>query len=351
MPDFTRQLLRWYQQHGRHDLPWQQEKSPYNVWVSEIMLQQTQVATVIPYYQRFMARFPNVETLALAQADEVLHLWSGLGYYSRARNLHRAAQKLWEEFNGIFPSDLDTVMTLPGIGRSTAGAILALSMDIPHPILDGNVKRVLCRYYGIKRWPGERATEKQLWSLAQKHTPQADVADYTQGIMDLGATLCSRGRPDCEDCPVSTGCVAYQQDLQRELPRKKPKKPLPVKQTIFTMIESPQGELLLEKRPPAGIWGGLWSFPECPPGRDISDWVGDTFGYRVKSIAQEPGIRHTFTHFHLEITPVRVKLARAEAIMAHSDLYWFNPFNNDKAIGMATPVRRLVENYKTGDDE
>ncbi len=249
---FAERLLNWFDQHGRKDLPWQQDKTPYRVWVSEIMLQQTQVATVIDYYTRFMASFPDVKRLAEAEEDKVLEHWAGLGYYARARNLHRAAKQVSHELNQTFPEDIEGLVALPGIGRSTAGAIRSIAHRQYAPILDGNVKRVLCRYHAIETWPGERATEQRLWQLADEHTPQARVDDYTQAIMDLGATLCRRRKPDCSHCPMQEDCLAYKTEQQHTLPKSKPKKVIPQKKTWALFIESKHG-LLLEKRHHSGI--------------------------------------------------------------------------------------------------
>lgn len=352
MPDFTRQLLDWYTGSGRHDLPWKQDVTPYSVWISEVMLQQTQVSTVIPYYQRFIDRFPDVIDLAGADSDEVLHLWSGLGYYSRARNLHRSARVIKDNYGGEFPDSMEALVGLPGIGRSTAGAILALSMDRPEPILDGNVKRVLCRYHAIKGWPGERETEKKLWHLADRHTSRQRPADYTQAIMDLGALICVRKTPKCNDCPVQKGCRAFQQNLQNDLPAGKPGKQIPVRQTSFIIIENETGEILLQKRPPTGIWGGLWGFPECPVGSDIPGWVADNIGCQVDEISPERIMRHTFTHFRLDITPVKMKLvSQPDLVRDEENLYWFSPAGDNKLIGMAAPVKKLVTKYFIRDSD
>ena len=346
MTDFTRRLLKWYARSGRHDLPWQRDVTPYRVWVSEIMLQQTQVNTVIPYFERFMQRYPDVVSLAQAGQDEVLHYWSGLGYYSRARNLHKTARIVAGDLNGYFPDNMEQLVKLPGIGRSTAAAILALSMGQPQAILDGNVKRVLCRYYAVREWPGATATLKHLWQLAEQHVSKTRPADYTQAIMDLGATLCTRTRPDCDQCPVQAGCLARRKGLQYELPHRKPDKAVPVRQTAFIMIRNDNGEILLQKRPPAGVWGGLWGFPECPVDTDISEWVARIYGFRVNSLRHEPGLRHTFSHFHLDIIPVSMKLASHQPQVRNDhDLYWFNPLGDNKPIGMAAPVSRLVSRH------
>ena len=269
---FSTQLLAWFARHGRKDLPWQSDPSPYRVWVSEIMLQQTQVATVIPYYQTFMTRFPDVRRLAAAPLDEVLHLWSGLGYYARARNLHRAASLICSEHQGDVPSDLAALEALPGIGRSTAGAILALSAGQRHPILDGNVKRVLSRVYRVEGWYGHGEVARQLWELAERHTPKTQVAAYTQAIMDLGATLCTRGKPACARCPLQDQCAAYRDDCVGAYPASRPRRTLPVRESRVLLLCNAAGEVLLQRRPPVGIWGGLWSFPEVPADEDARQW-------------------------------------------------------------------------------
>jgi len=307
------------------------------------MLQQTQVRTVIPYYERFMQRFPYIDTLANSDLDEVLHLWTGLGYYARARNLHRTAQIIDEQFQGKFPEDIDSLMALPGIGRSTAGAILALSLGQVHPILDGNVKRVLTRYHGIREWPGNNKIEEQLWYLASEKIQGTHIAEYTQAIMDLGATICTRSNPACQHCPVSKNCVANMEDLQSLIPAKKKKKPLPVKEAYFTIIENTHGEMLLEKRPPAGIWGGLWSFPECPKQTDVSAWIESEFGSKVVHLSKDDMLRHTFSHFHLDIIPIRAKLAsETQCIKDKPEYCWYGSETKVK-IGLAAPVKKLLE--------
>jgi A/G-specific adenine glycosylase len=343
MDDFARRLLRWHDRHGRHDLPWQHPATPYRVWVSEVMLQQTQVGTVIPYFLKFMECFPDVRALAAAPQDAVLHRWSGLGYYARARNLHRAARMICEQFGGALPQDLEALMALPGIGRSTAGAILALSADRPFPILDGNVKRVLSRYHAVPGWPGRRQVEDELWRLSASHLPQKRAGAYTQAIMDLGATLCTRSHPRCDDCPLGNSCRARREGLQAQLPGKKPRRALPTRSTVFAMIENRDGEILLERRPPSGVWGGLWSFPECAPERDMADWLRERFGWSAKEIQQRPLLRHTFTHFHLDIQPVRVRLRAGGGRVAEADdMVWLKPAP-DMNRGLAAPVRKLID--------
>lgn len=342
MTPFTRRLLAWYRLHGRHDLPWQRRRDPYWIWISEIMLQQTQVATVIPYFERFINRFPDVHALAVADNDEVLHHWSGLGYYARARNMHKAAITVSRELDGRFPAELEELMALPGIGRSTAGAILSLSGQGAAPILDGNVKRVLARYHGIDGWPGEREVGDRLWQAAAEHTPARDAAAYTQAIMDLGATLCTRVRPRCGDCPVAAACHARIHGLQSALPARRERRVLPVRQTIFTIIQNPCGEVLLQKRPPAGIWGGLWGFPECPPGEEVAAWISRRYGVHVAGLEAQRGLRHSFTHFHLDILPYRAKLAAGGDAVREAQCRWYSPGCQTR-VGLAAPVKKLLE--------
>lgn len=307
------------------------------------MLQQTQVSTVIPYYQRFMEAFPDIVKLAEADVDEVLHLWTGLGYYARARNLHKAAQLVCQEYGGNFPVTLDALISLPGIGRSTAGAILSLSLNQSVAILDGNVKRVLTRFHAIGGWPGNKKVEDKLWKIAEAHTPTRNAAEYTQAIMDLGATLCKRSRPLCECCPVKEGCQAHAQNLQQLLPEKKPRKTLPVKQTVFAIIENNKGEVLLEKRPPSGIWGGLWGFPECATDEDLGTWLDTKKGYSTELLQRQSVIRHTFSHFHLDIMPVKLKLQSSLSKVEDSaDACWYKPDGQLK-LGMAAPVKKLMD--------
>jgi A/G-specific adenine glycosylase len=344
MDIFAQQLLAWFDRHGRHDLPWQQDPTPYRVWVSEVMLQQTQVATVIPYFERFMGRFTDLRSLAEAPLDEVLAHWSGLGYYSRARNLHRAAQLIRDEHGGLFPESIEAVLTLPGIGRSTAGAILSLACGQHHPILDGNVKRVLSRFHAVEGWYGQREVGERLWQLAEAHTPQGRTADYTQAIMDLGATLCSRSRPACPACPVSAECEAHKQGRVTEFPGRKPRKPLPRKRTAMLLLQNSEGELLLERRPPSGIWGGLWSLPECPDDEDIAKWCREGLGLELVEAQRWEPLLHTFSHFQLEITPVqgRVKELAAVSIMEPAATLWYKTRSFNQ-LGLPAPVKRLLQ--------
>jgi A/G-specific adenine glycosylase len=340
-------LLDWFDRAGRKHLPWQQEPTPYRVWVSEIMLQQTQVVTVIGYYQRFMQRFPDVRSLAAAPGDEVLHLWTGLGYYARARNLHRAAQIIVSEHGGEFPQTLAAVQALPGIGRSTAGAILSLSSSQRHPILDGNVKRVLARYFGIEGFPGERQVEQTLWSLAESCTPSSRVAHYTQAIMDLGATLCVRSRPVCAACPLTENCVARVAGTQSLLPTPRPKKLRPRRAAYVVLLVRHDGAVLLERRPPAGIWGGLWTLPQFDTHEAARLWSQQRVGEQETTTTTLPPYCHSFTHFDLTLHPTLIRMASAEGgtplILAEADgLHrWYNPRQPAK-IGLAKPVLDLI---------
>ncbi|PLW66619.1 A/G-specific adenine glycosylase [Pseudohalioglobus lutimaris] len=339
--DFAQRVLTWFDQNGRHDLPWQHDTSPYRVWVSEIMLQQTQVNTVIPYFQRMMQHFPTVEALAAAPEDEVLHLWTGLGYYARARNLHKAAKHVSENLSGQFPDTLEGLESLPGVGRSTAGAILSIAHGRRASILDGNVKRVLARYRAVDGWPGTRQVHDELWRIAETLTPQARCADYTQAMMDLGATLCKRSSPRCEECPLRNDCEAHANGRQLDYPGKKPKKTLPVRETRFLMIRDPGGQLLLEKRPATGIWGGLWCFPEAAdliPESHCLDLTG-----LVPSATQSwPVFRHTFSHYHLDIEPVLAEITASPGrIMDANRQLWYNVRQPPK-IGLAAPVVGLL---------
>ncbi|MBO1923323.1 A/G-specific adenine glycosylase [Thiomicrorhabdus sp. 6S3-12] len=350
---FSRRLLEWFDVYGRHDLPWQKAINPYRVWVSEIMLQQTQVATVIPYYEKFMQRFPTVQALASAEQETVLAHWAGLGYYARGRNLHKAAQLIVEQYDGAFPVTLEEVMALPGIGRSTAGAILSIALGERHPILDGNVKRVLGRFYALETWPGEKQTENWLWHKADEHTPAERFADYTQAIMDLGATLCTRSKPQCEICPVAEGCRALQAGNVTDYPGKKPKKEKPVKQAYLVMLQKSDGSLWLEERPQKGIWGGLWSFPEMQSWQACEDKAQSRLGSQTSLLKWEP-FRHTFSHYHLDITPVfaQQKLAVGETegdYPAGGAGRWvrLEELAQEK-IGLPAPVQKLVaqlQNY------
>ena len=342
---FAKRVLKWFDLHGRKDLPWQHDTSPYRVWVSEIMLQQTQVKTVIPYFERFMVSFPDVQSLAGAPEDEVLHLWTGLGYYARARNLHKAAQQVAGELGGKFPDTIEALCDLPGIGRSTAGAIVSIALGERASILDGNVKRVLARYHRVEGWPGQSRVHNRLWEVADQYTPSQRCADYTQAMMDLGATLCTRSAPACDICPLASGCEARARGDQLKYPGKKPRKTLPVKATHFLIVRSREGDIWLEKRPSSGIWGGLWCFPEIDGPETGNTRCLDLWGAAPASIEVQQDFRHTFSHYHLDITPVVVELgSNPQAVMEDTRQLWYN-VRQPPQIGLAAPVASLLEQW------
>jgi A/G-specific adenine glycosylase len=335
-------LLAWWDRHGRKDLPWQRDPTPYRVWVSEVMLQQTQVATVIRYYDRFLTAFPDVLALADAPDDAVLHLWSGLGYYARARHLHRAARVVRDRHDGQVPTDFAELAALPGIGRSTAGAILALSGGQRHAILDGNVKRVLARVFHVDGYPGDTTVARQLWSLAEACTPHARVAHYTQAIMDLGASLCARARPACGLCPLQAGCAGRAAGVAAQLPARKPARLRPLRTTTLVLAVRPDGAVLLERRPPAGVWGGLWGFPETTGSAKVRDWCEQALGLDPVSVRVQPVLEHAFTHFDLAMTPVEVRLAKGpERVMEPGRYLWYDP-KAPAAVGLASPMAKLL---------
>ena len=341
---FAQQLLDWYDRHGRHDLPWHHDRTPYRVWVSEIMLQQTQVATVIPYYQAFMARFPTVADLARAPEDDVLSHWSGLGYYARARNLHKAAKQVVEEHDGKFPDTQEALEALTGIGRSTAAAILAQAFGKRAAILDGNVKRVLARYHAVPGWPGQTSVLNQLWQHAEVHTPSERVRDYTQAIMDLGALVCTRTRPDCQHCPVQDGCQAHARGEIARYPGAKPKKVKPEKSTWMVILEDPTGRVLLERRPPSGIWGGLWSLPELDPAygaEELQDACEQHLGLSCGAPEIIEGFRHTFSHYHLHIRPARLPVTANARAEDSGHRRWLHR-DEALALGLPAPIRTLL---------
>jgi len=340
---FSYQLLAWFNKHGRHDLPWQLERTPYRVWVSEIMLQQTQVVTVIPYFNRFIESFPDAVTLANAKQDDVLHHWTGLGYYARARNLHKAARIIVEQHAGQLPSSLDGLINLPGIGRSTAGAILSLASEQRHPILDGNVKRVLSRYHGVEGWPGKKEVEAILWSYAEQHTPNEHISSYTQAIMDLGATVCIRRKPNCPHCPLGDDCFALKTARQHDFPGSKPKTNLLTRETIFAIIENDSGEILLEQRPPSGIWGGLWCFPEFSADIPIESSLIEKYGYTVKDKIEFSSFKHTFSHFHLLIKPIHIKLKGQTNRVNDAKLSTWLNLDVDQQLGFPAPVVSIIK--------
>ncbi len=333
-------LLAWHKDHGRHDLPWQNTSDAYRIWVSEIMLQQTQVATVIGYYERFMLRFPKLSDLAAAPIDDVLHLWTGLGYYARARNLHKAAITIVEKYGGVFPTHHEDVMALPGIGKSTAGAILSFSTQQRYPILDGNVKRVLARFYEVEGWYGKKSVETKLWGLADKNTPENDVHIYTQAIMDFGATLCTRSNPSCLLCPLSKDCKANIHQRTAELPHGKPKTKKPTKHTYMLLVKNANDEFLLQKNPPSGIWGGLW----CPPQKNSLSETLNVGRLNVEKLEELPIYKHTFSHYHLEIAPVLCRPEQHFNAVIEGQQTWYK-LGSEQALGLAAPVKALLRKY------
>jgi A/G-specific adenine glycosylase len=345
---FARRLLAWFDRHGRKDLPWQQDLDPYRVWVSEVMLQQTQVATVIPYFERFMTRFPDVAALAAAQQDEVLHLWTGLGYYARGRNLHKAARAVVEQHGGRFPDDVDALSGLPGIGRSTAGAIAAIAFGRRAAILDGNVRRVLARFHAVPGYPGDSEPLAILWRHAETHTPGQRTGDYTQAVMDLGATLCTRSRPRCGECPLAADCAARAMNATTDFPGPRPKRRKPARAARMFLVIDPAGRCLLEQRPERGIWGGLWTPPERGAGTTVEQLCAE-LGVAPDDVASSRkgvGFRHTFTHFHMDIEPVYVTLTRpVNAVADRLGLCWYQPGDPQArpALGLSAPAAKLLQ--------
>jgi A/G-specific adenine glycosylase len=354
MSSFAAKMIRWQERHGRHHLPWQNTRDPYAIWLSEIMLQQTQVKTVIPYYLRFLQCFPDIRSLALASLDEVLAQWSGLGYYSRGRNLHRAARLVASDHAGIFPQDIEGIHQLPGIGRSTAAAIAVFAYGAHYAILDGNVKRILARCFGIEGYPGEKQTEALLWQKAQEILPghngkngNSGIEAYTQALMDLGATVCTRFKPKCVICPLRGDCVALRNDAVGRLPAPRPRKPLPEKETVLLMLMA-HGKILLEKRPAIGIWGGLWCLPEMPAGESAVKYCTTRFGMasRLQILPQMPPLLHTFTHFRLRIYPQPLQVDSSFTLKESSvggEVRWMTSCEALKA-GIPAPVRKLLNN-------
>ncbi|KTC19402.1 A/G-specific adenine glycosylase [Pseudomonas marginalis ICMP 9505] len=338
---FSQAVLDWYDRHGRHDLPWQQGITPYRVWVSEIMLQQTQVSTVLNYFDRFMASLPTVEALAAAPEDEVLHLWTGLGYYTRARNLQKTAKIVVAEYGGEFPKDVEKLTELPGIGLSTAGAIASLSMGLRAPILDGNVKRVLARFTAQEGYPGEPKVAKQLWATAERFTPHDRVNAYTQAMMDMGATLCTRSKPSCLLCPLEKGCEAHMLGLETRYPIPKPRKTIPQKRTLMPLLANAEGAILLYRRPSTGLWGGLWSLPELDDLDDL-EHLANQHALELGKQHALPGLIHTFSHFQLAIEPWLVHVEESAHHVAEADWLWYN-LATPPRLGLAAPVKKLLK--------
>lgn len=357
---FAQAMLAWYDKFGRKHLPWQQEKTLYGVWLSEVMLQQTQVSTVIPYFERFIKVLPTITALANAPLDEVLHLWTGLGYYARARNLHKAAQTIRDQYRGEFPQDFQQVWCLTGIGRSTAGAILSSCLNAPYPILDGNVKRVLARYFAIEGWPGNKKVEDRLWALSAQITPTTNVADFNQAMMDLGAMICTRSKPKCTLCPLNRDCQANLTGDQENLPSKKPRKTLPERKSYFLILAC-DGKVALEQRKKSGLWGGLYCFPQFTSKAALLEHLNEQ---GIIYYQEWTTFRHTFSHFHLDIYPIYAEINAKPADKNHSGWkktaenvaeyksfissmvkYWYDPQNPDQ-IGLATPVKNLLHEFQ-----
>lgn len=351
MQSIAQQLINWHKHHGRHHLPWQNNHDPYAIWLSEIMLQQTQVNTVIPYYQRFMQEFPTICSLAQASLDSVLALWSGLGYYSRARNLHQAARILVRDYQGQFPNTRDTIQQLPGIGRSTAAAIAVFAFQRREAILDGNVKRIFARYFGIPGYPGDNLIQTRLWQKAEESLPTnhvaGDIETYTQALMDLGATVCTRRNPSCNLCPLKQNCSAYAENTIDQLPTPKKRKPLPQKEVVFLILMQQQ-KLLLQKRPLSGIWGALWCLPEIETGIDSLSFCQRQWGIHIGSARKLPPLDHQFTHFKLRIHPQLLHVVSGTPIKS-GQFIWINPIDAlEQAIPV--PVRTLLRQNLLSDD-
>ncbi len=339
----SQKILKWFDKYGRHDLPWQIDPTPYRVWVSEIMLQQTQVSTVIPYFKRFIKHFPNITTLANTNLDSVLHLWSGLGYYARAKNLHRTAQILQKKYQAKFPLVYQQVIELPGIGRSTAGAILAISALQRHPILDGNVKRVLSRHFAVEGEKNHPKVIEKLWALSEEITPEKRVNHYTQAIMDLGATICIRTNPKCSSCPIAKTCKALKLQRVHDYPGRRTMPKKPIKSAILLMlVHSKSQRILLEKRPIKGIWGGLWSLPECSINTDVHDWCDNTYKFSIQEHQYLKPFRHSFTHFHLNIHPVLCKLKGNKPNTPGIEFQWHS-WSQIQNLGLPAPIKRILE--------
>jgi A/G-specific adenine glycosylase len=343
MPDsFATRLLRWFDLHGRHNLPWQHPRTAYRVWIAEVMLQQTQVTTAIPYFSRFVEKFASLRALAEADPDDVLALWSGLGYYSRARNLHRAAKICMSEHGSELPREIDALAALPGIGRSTAGAILAQAFGLRHAILDGNVRRVLARFHGVRGWSGTSSVQRELWGFAEAHTPHERVADYTQAIMDLGATVCVRSRPLCAACPERDGCIAFREGLTAELPTPKPSREIPTRTTTMLIVRDADGRVLLERRPPAGVWATLWSVPEVADAASAIDTLRERYAVRAETPHALAPFTHTFSHYHLDVAPLVIAGVETSRVADAPDRGWFTR-EEIAALGLPAPVRRLLQ--------
>ncbi len=342
---FARALLAWFDVHGRKNLPWQQSRTAYRVWLSEVMLQQTQVRTVIAYFERFVTALPTLADLAAADEDRVLALWSGLGYYSRARNLHRSARICMQLHGGELPRDMAALAALPGIGRSTAAAILAQAWNEPHAILDGNVRRVLARWHGVRGWPGETRVQQRLWQYAQAHTPGSRAADYTQAIMDLGAMVCVRSKPSCRQCPLAADCQAHRLDIAHELPQPRPAREKPVRTTHLLIVRDAHGRLLLERRPPRGVWARLWSLPEAADADAARTLVHKRLHATIRRQTALASFRHSFTHYHLDVAPLLLDVKRLPRIADADERIWCS-VDEIEPLALPAPVRRLIKSLE-----
>jgi A/G-specific adenine glycosylase len=342
IPNFAQQMIRWHKKHGRHDLPWKKDMTPYRIWISEIMLQQTQVSTVIPYFERFIDTFPLLKDLAKASLDEVITLWTGLGYYSRAKHLHQTAQIVFEKHKGQFPSTLEELITLPGIGRSTAGAILAFAFNLRAAILDGNVKRIFIRLHALEMTTQGHATQKELWQIAEQYLPKKNIREYTQSLMDLGATLCLRKNPHCGTCPLVKYCIAYQNKDTHRLPLPIQRKKLPTKKIYFLMLKNKHGQLLLEKRPPVGIWSNLWSFPEIENLNELKTRLNE-FGLKGATEKTLKTFKHTFSHYHLNITPIIINTTFTQKSVAETKQSVWISKKQCHGYGLPKPTLALLQ--------
>jgi A/G-specific adenine glycosylase len=345
---FSEHLLHWFDQHGRHDLPWQHPRSPYRVWLSEIMLQQTQVKTVIPYFENFMQAFPSLPQLANAHLDEVIRLWAGLGYYTRAKNLHRTAKQCVDLHGGQLPDNFDALIALPGIGRSTAGAILSQAYGQTFAIVDGNVRRTLARVYGLEGWPGLPAVDKQCWALAEKNLPQTRLADYTQAIMDFGATLCTRSKPNCSQCPLQDDCYAFQHARVDQLPAKKPSKAIPLRETHMLILVSGNNEVLLQRRPDKGVWSGMWSLPEAKNSSEHATFLLSHTKQQNFGDAEElDSFEHVFSHYRLLITPFLWQSLTARSTIHDNDQHRWQPLNDMDNVGLPAPIKKIMDSIRS----
>lgn len=338
LPLFSDLVLNWFERFGRKTLPWQLEQSPYHVWLSEIMLQQTQVATVIPYFNRFINAFPTICDLANAKSDQVLHLWTGLGYYARARNLHFSAQTIVAHYQGQFPDQFDQIIKLKGIGRSTAGAILSLAFKKPYPILDGNVKRVITRYFAIEGYSGNKEIEKKLWQTITEITPKIRTNEFNQAMMDLGALICTTKNPQCNHCPLSSSCIGYIHQTWMLFPTKKPKKEKPTKKGYFLILQS-KNKLWLQKRPSRGIWGGLYCFLQFDTVQELNDFLHQ---HQLNGALEKlECFQHTFTHYHLIIHPIKIELQNRIDFKDISGDWFTFPLSTE--IGLPTPILKILK--------